>query len=151
MVVHRSVAHRLAALGLGAMIFVAAACGADVDPLSQQHIGGERFVRVDFVDVPRPAEAVRKTYVRDGDLQTETFDVADASAEAVLAFYETRLAEEGWTVVDEPLDTRDGTLVTFERMGRSLAVLTDRPDPEGPATLRLDYISLDRPGGTPRR
>ena len=129
----------------------AGACGERTEALDQTHIGGERFTRITYEGLPTLRDATRLEYKRTGRQHVEKLELADATPTQVVAFFDETLREAGWAPKDEAVDTREGTLATWQRMGRSVAVLADE-DPEAkegePVTIyTVTYIGIDRPGG----
>jgi hypothetical protein len=127
------------------------ACGEDRDPIEQIHLGGERFTRVTFEDLPRPANGTQTAYMATGLNQQEQLEIPDASADAVLEWYDDQLRDQGWNRATEPEETRDGTLVTYERMGRTVALLATNEEPTNPgepspALITVSFNKLARPG-----
>jgi hypothetical protein len=103
---------------------------------------------VRFEDVPHPSDAVVRSSVQDGVQRTLEMEIPDASAEAVVDYYDEVLTEEGWRVENEPVQTRDGILTTYERKGRLISLLVDEreatDDEPQAATIRFDFYDLPR-------
>jgi hypothetical protein len=115
---------RLGALAAAAALVVTLfGCGREQSSLEQTHIGGERFERVTFEDLPRPDNGVQTTYVAKGHNQTETIEIAGSNAKNALDWYDQELTSLGWTKETGPEETRDGTLVTYSRLGRTVALV----------------------------
>lgn len=135
----------VALAGLGAT-----ACGERTQALEQPHIGGERFTRITYEGLPRLKDAKRLEYKRTGREHVEKLELAATPAQ-VIDFYDRTMRAAEWVSKDGVVETRDGTLATWERMGRSVAVLADE-DPEAPegepvTIYTVTYLGIDRPGG----
>ncbi len=128
-----------------------AACGERTQALDQTHIGGERFTRITYEGLPSLRDATRLEYKRTGRQHVEKLELAGATPGQVVAFFDETLRDAGWAPKDDLVETREGTLATWERMGRSVAVLAAE-DPEAeagtPVTIyTVTYLGIDRPGG----
>lgn len=127
------------------------ACGQERDPLDQPHLGGERFTEITFEGLPRPANSTQIAYLATGLNQQEDLEIPDASVDDVLDWYDDQLRDQGWNRQTGPEDTRDGTLVTYERMGRTVALLATNEEPTepggpSPALITVSFNKLSRPG-----
>ena len=127
------------------------ACGQDVDPLEQTHLGGERFTDITFEGLPRPANSSQLAYLATGLNQQEQLEIPDAAPDDVLDWYDDQLRDQGWNKATGPEETRDGTLVTYERMGRTVALLATNEEPTepggpSPALVTVSFNKLARPG-----
>jgi hypothetical protein len=162
---------RLASLGLGVvMASTLVACGAKQGALDQPHIGGERFTRVTWQDLPRPANSKQKCYAPTDGGQSEVRTVPDTTVDDAQGWYDQQLTDDGWAKKTGPTKTVDGTLVTYDRLGRSItltfspnagtltcedataasgggAAAATAPKPGGPIEIKITYNKLDRPGG----
>jgi hypothetical protein len=124
-------------------------CGRESDVSEQPHIGGERFQRVTFEDLPRPENGTQTAYQSEGDNQTEIIEIAGTDVEDALDWYDEALTAQGWTKQTGPETTRDGTLVTYSRLGRTVAILategtsstTDEPAPTS-VTVSFNNLAL---------
>lgn len=115
-------------------------CGEEVDTATLPVIGGERFEKVVFEDVYRPPNAELAEAETIDLVETETFTVADATPESVLEAYAAALAEDGWEVVEEPQENRDGTWFgSWRRLGRNLVVDASTAEEEG-SSLPVDLV-----------
>jgi hypothetical protein len=146
-----SAIRRLGALGAGALLLaVLAGCGREQSALDQTHIGGERFERVTFDDLPRPDNGTQVSYTRSGVNQTEVIEVVATNAENALAWYDQQLTALGWTKKTGPDETREGTLVTYNRLGRTVAIVavngtSTKPDVPNPAEVTVSFNGLSLP------
>ncbi|MPY91603.1 MAG: hypothetical protein GEV08_00660 [Acidimicrobiia bacterium] len=143
----------VAILGTAAVLGLAG-CGQDVDPISQPHIGGERFIEVRFDDVPFPPES---TVLEEATgertlLQTVTLETPLPDAAAVMAFYTPLLEAGGWQVDQEPQELSNGGLLgVWTRLGRTLVVDVEpgevtADDPDPPVEIVLEFSRLRLPG-----
>jgi hypothetical protein len=139
---------RLGALGAAAALLVTlVGCGREQSASDQTHIGGERFERVTFEDLPRPDNGTQTTYEAKGVNQTEGIEIAATNAENALDWYDQQLTALGWTKQTGPEDTRDGTLVTYSRLGRTVAIVAadgtaTTPDEPAPAEVTVSFNDL---------
>ena len=142
---------RLAPLALAtAVLFVG--CGDRNAATAAGSIGGERFVRVNFDDIPRPEPRVFKEHRRKDKLQTESFDIAGAPPSNVLAYYVKALEADGWEQTDPVAAIRGGKQGQWSRFGRTLIVqakdgTTTDPAKPAPTSVTLSFTRLARPGG----
>jgi hypothetical protein len=141
---------RLAALSAGAALALAlTACGREQSVLEQTHIGGERFERVTFDDLPRPDNGKQTSYKAKGVNQTEVVEIAATSAQNALDWYDQALTAAGWTKKTGPEETRDGTLVTYTRQGRTVALVAAEGQAKGdqptPADVTVSFNNLSLP------
>jgi hypothetical protein len=141
----------IAALAGVALLATLVACGEERSPLDEVHLGGERFTDVTFEDLPRPSNGTQTSYLATGLNQQEQLEIADTDAETVLTWYDERLRDQGWTKDTGPEVTREGTLVTYERMGRTVALLAANaeatsPGEPTPAVITVSFNRLARPG-----
>lgn len=151
----RSLRQRLISAGIPIGIAVAGlgmvGCGERTSALEQPHIGGERFTRITFEGLPGLRDATRLAYTKAGREHTEDLELVGATPGQVIAYFDETLKADGWAEQDELTETREGLLATWQRMGRSVAVLAALDeDSEGdePVTLfTVSYLSIDRPGG----
>jgi hypothetical protein len=148
------------------------ACGAKQNALQQPHIGGERFTKVTWQDLPRPADSKQKCYSPTDGGQSEVRTVPDTTVDAAEKWYDQQLTDAGWAKKTGPTETVDGALVTYDRLGRSVALTfspssgaltcavatpgsagsggggsSSAPKPGGPIEIKIDYTKLARPGG----
>lgn len=129
-------------------------CGSEADPASQPHIGGERFISVNFDDVPFPPDSTVQSQAT-GErtlLQTVTLQVPLADPQAVMDFYTPLLEADGWQVQQEPLElSSGGLLAVFTQLGRTLLIDAEpgeatADDPNPPVTVILEFTRLRQPG-----
>ena len=73
----RRVAGAVAGVALTASLV---ACGEDRDPLEQPHLGGERFTKITFEELPRPANGTQVAYLATGLIVLGMFGSHFASA-----------------------------------------------------------------------
>lgn len=100
-----------------------AACGAEVDDAAQVTIGGERFEKIRFADLPRPTGAESKVVEAKDLVETETLEVTGVEPQAVLVYYTEILETEGWEVGEKAQANRDGSWIgTWNLAGRTLIV-----------------------------
>jgi hypothetical protein len=126
------VRRRLAGAVVGAILAASLmACGERQSALDQTHIGGERFTRVKWEDLPRPSNSTKKSYVGTKFTKTMVLEVPDTSTDNTLAWYDQQLTSAGWNKKTGPDKTVDGQLVTYERMGRTLALTVFQAPPAG--------------------
>lgn len=141
----------VAALALGAVGLTA--CGKEVEPTAQPHVGGERFIRVEFKDLPQPEEAtvILKAFGERSLLQSMTIETP-GTVDSVMGFYQGALEVDGWELTQAPLPLiGGGTLATWSRLGRDLSIEVEpeeptADDPEPPVTVKIDFTKLRRPG-----
>lgn len=133
------VRRRVVALVTGAILATSlVACGREQNVADQPHIGGERFTRVKWDDLPKPSNGTKKSYKATKTNQTMALDVPDTTADNALAWYDQQLTAQGWSKKTGPAKTVDGQLVTYDRMGRTLAVTAAQPaNVSGPATVSI--------------
>ena len=115
----------------------------------QPHIGGERFQRVTFEDLPRPENGTQASYESEGDNQTEVVEIAGTDVQNALDWYDEALTAQGWTKQTGPETTRDGTLVTYSRLGRTVAIVategTSTTDEPAPTAVTVSFNNLALP------
>ena len=128
------------------MVLALAGCGREQSALDQTHIGGERFERVTFADLPRPDNGTQTAYEAKGVNQTEVIEVAATNSQNMLDWYDQALTDAGWTKKTGPTETRDGTLVTYQRLGRTVALVAADGDPKpgqpAPADVTVSFNGL---------
>lgn len=130
----------LAVLALGA--FVLSACGDDYVASEQVSIGGERFSKLRFEDLPHDSRAEVKEAASTIDgIETEVRTVMDTNPELVLRYWETSLADRGWEVVEEPFQYNDAGSWEgiWQRWGRQLVVTSSLQDPDAEGKTPTDY------------
>ncbi len=123
-----------------------AACGAEVDDAAQVTIGGERFEKIRFDDLPRPTGAESKVVEAKDLVEKETLSVAGVEPQAVLAFYTDALEAEGWEVGEKAQRNRDGSWFgTWNLAGRTLIVTSSaKTGADGTASTEFQ-LSFKRP------
>lgn len=114
----------MGAIVVAALLGVAlVGCGRESSAADQPHIGGERFERVTFESLPRPDNGSQTSYVKKGNNQTEVIDIPGTDVQNTLDWYDEQLTAQGWTKQTGPEATRDGALVTYSRLGRTVAIV----------------------------
>jgi hypothetical protein len=133
------VRRRVVALVMGAVLAASVvACGREQNVADQPHVGGERFTRVNWEDLPLPTNGTKKSYKATKTNRTMVLEVPDTTADNALAWYDQQLTAQGWTKKTGPGKTVDGELVTYDRMGRTLAITADQPaSTSGPAPVSI--------------
>jgi hypothetical protein len=133
------VRRRVVALVMGAVLAASVvACGREQNVADQPHVGGERFTRVNWEDVPLPTNGTKKSYKATKTNRTMVLEVPDTTADNALAWYDQQLTAQGWTKKTGPGKTVDGELVTYDRMGRTLAITAGQPaSTSGPAPVSI--------------
>ena len=151
MAIDRWTFRRFAPLVLAAAVLVVG-CGDRDAATAGGSIGGERFVRVNFNDIPRPAPRVFKEYRHSDKLQLESFDIDAASSDNVINYYISALQGAGWKQTAEVATIRGGKQGTWSRFGRVLVIeakdgTTTDPAKPAPTAVTLSFTRLARPGG----
>jgi hypothetical protein len=133
------VRRRVVALVMGAVLAASVvACGREQNVADQPHVGGERFTRVNWEDLPLPTNGTKKSYKATKTNRTMVLEVPDTTADNALAWYDQQLTAQGWIKKTGPGKTVDGKLVTYDRMGRTLAITADQPaSTSGPAPVSI--------------
>jgi hypothetical protein len=125
-------------------------CGHESDVSEQPHIGGERFERVTFEGLPRPENGTQTSYQAKDNNQTEVIEINGTDVQNALDWYDQALSEQGWAKQTGPEDTRDGTLVTYSRLGRTVALVATKgkaaqPDQPAPTDVTVSFNNLALP------
>lgn len=124
------------------------ACGDGVDMASVPRVGGERFEKIRFDDLYRPATATRKERTTIDLVQTETLNLAGASPESVVTTYDKVLTGDGWSEVQPPQEKRDESWYgAWSKLGRNVVVVakvgTSTEEDQQPPTEFV--LSFQRP------
>ena len=153
-VTDRSLLRRMGPLVLGAAVLLAGCGDADAAKAASSAaagIGGERFVQIGFADIPHPSPIVIKEKKTKDLLRTESYEMTNVSAQAVIDYYTGALAKRGWKLDGKVEDTRVGLQGTWIQMGRTLVVVAKDGEPDegkpGFATVNLAFSRVKRPGG----
>lgn len=131
---------RAVALSL-ALVFGLTACGDDYVARDQPQIGGLRFEKITFADVPRPPNAELKTSGRADGVDTELRSIPGTSPKIVVEYYEEKLAEAGWTVKNEPgeINGSGEWAGTWTQQGHDLVVDARFGDADDEGVVATDY------------
>ena len=142
---------RAGAVVVAALLAVAlVGCGRESSATDQPHIGGERFERVTFADLPRPDNGSQTSYAKTGNNQTEVIEIPGTDVQNTLDWYDQQLTAQGWTKQTGPETTRDGTLVTYSRLGRTVALVaaegtSTKPEEPAPTQVTVSFNNLALP------
>lgn len=136
----------MGAIGLALLL---TACGDKVDPGDQVSIGGARFEKIRFDDIPRPDNAESKGQSTEDGVETEEFEVAATGPEQVLTYYAERLPALGWEPVLEPnaFNPAGDWLGQWTLWNRDIVVRaeTGEADGDGGPTPAVYTLSLSHP------